>query len=146
MSSPVYISTYADPNSVRDMSGYPDTTEVPDDQLAIYCLSADAKVKSDTNLPQIDQTDPRLPVLVSAANKQGAILVRLGWNDKEGRIPILKDLYDSDIQTINQSGLGISAGGGVGGAGGAGGMFVLQSSYKTRHITNDPSIVYLSTY
>ncbi len=132
------VTQFADSDIVRNMSGYPDETEVTPAEMDLYCQTADAKVKSDTNRTQLEDTDPILPLMISAANKQGAILVRLGWGDKEERLPILKDLYLSDIQSINQSGLSTSQG--------EGGIFVAQQSYKTRFLSEDLANYYLSTY
>jgi hypothetical protein len=99
------VTSFADPTTVRKMAGNPDDTEVTPDQITIYCNTADAKFKNDTSIAALDTDDPRLQLAVSAANKQAAILVRLQWGDRELRLPILRDLYDSDIKSINSTGL-----------------------------------------
>jgi hypothetical protein len=132
------IVTFADPGTVRMMSGNPDTTEVSDAQVTIYCNTADARVKSDTTIPSLDSLDPRLPLMISAANMQGAILVRLHWGDREQRLPILRDLYNSDISSINESGLV---------PGGTPRTVVAKSKYRTRKlIYGDLNPYYLSMY
>jgi len=87
------------------MAENPDDTEVTPDQITIYCNTADAKFKNDTNISSLDTTDPRFLLATSAANKHGAILVCLRWGDRELRLTILRDLYDADIKSINMSGL-----------------------------------------
>jgi hypothetical protein len=132
------VSSFADPTTVRSMSGNPDLTEVTSDQITIYCNTADAKFKNDTNIPSLDTADPRYLLAVSAANKQGAILVRLMWGDRELRLPILRDLYDTDIKSLNASGLVAGKGPGVS---------IAKSSYRTRKLSfGDVNSYYLSRY
>jgi hypothetical protein len=132
------LTSFANPTTVRAMSGNPDDTEVTPDQIAIYCNTADAKFKNDTNIPSLDELDPRFLLAVSAANKQGAILVRLQWGDRELRLPILRDLYDADIKSLNMSALV---------PGGAPGVFVAKSRYRTKKISfGDVNPYYLSMY
>lgn len=132
------LTSFADPTTVRAMSGNPDDTEVTPDQITLYCNTADAKFKNDTNIQSLDEADPRFLLAVSAANKQGAILVRLQWGDREQRLPILRDLYDADIKSLNMSALV---------PGGTPGVVVAKTSYRTRKlILGDSTPYYLSTY
>jgi hypothetical protein len=120
------------------MSGNPDNTEVTPDQITLYCNTADAKFKNDTNIPSLDSADPRFLLAVSASNKQGAILVRLQWGDRETRLPILTDLYNADIKSLNMSALV---------PGGTPGVVVAKTSYRTRKlIYGDQNPYYLSMY
>jgi hypothetical protein len=73
------------------MAGNPDDPEVTPDQITIYCNTAEAKFKNDTNISSLDTTDPRFLLATSAANKQGAILVRVRWGDRELRLSILRE-------------------------------------------------------
>lgn len=132
------LTSFANPFTVRAMSGNPDDTEVSPDQITLYCNTADAKFKNDTNIASLDDADPRFLLAVSASNKQAAILVRLQWGDREQRLPILTDLYNADIKSLNTSAL-------VPGL--APGVSVAKSSYRTRNlIIGDPKPYYLSTY
>lgn len=132
------LTSFADPATVRMFAGNPDPTEVSDSQVSIYCNTADAHVKSDTSISSLDSLDPRLPLIISAANLQGAILVRLHWGDRENRLPILSDLYDKDIKSINMSGLV---------PGGTPGIVVRKTSYRSRKLTfGDQNPYYLSMY
>lgn len=132
------VTSFADPTTVRAMSGNPDDTEVTPDQITIYCNTADTKFKNDTNIPSLDTDDPRYWLAVAAANKQGAILVRLQWGDRELRLPILRDLYKSDIDSLNMSALV---------PGGAPGVFVAKTKYRTKKLSfGDVNPYYLSMY
>jgi len=132
------VTSFADPTTVRAMSGNPDDTEVTPDQITLYCNTADAKFKNDTNIASLDTLDPRFLLAVSAANKQGAILVRLQWGDREQRLPILTDLYNADIKSLNMSALV---------PGGTPGVVVAKSAYRTKKlIYGDPNPYYLSMY
>jgi hypothetical protein len=132
------LSSFADPATVRRMSGNPDTDEVTPDEITIYCNTADTKFKNDTNISSLDNADPRFLLAVSAANKQGAILVRLQWGDRELRLPILRDLYDSDIKSLNASGL-------IAGVGPS--IFIAKSRYRTKKLSfGDVNPYYLSMY